>query len=623
MLVKQQSGAVPDPLTPGTSPDSPQNSHSPIQNGRDELAELRSLLIGPEQVQLARLQEQLDTLPSQSLRAEEISRVLPEAIFVRTRTGKDKQLTNALTTTVEAALSASLKKDPRLLVDVIAPVLGPAIRQAISRAVSELTQRIAQALAKNFSARGLQWRLESWRTGKPFAEVILSHTLLFQVEQVLLIHKKTGLLLQQVVAGASVVQNADMGPHLLTTIQDFVRDSFGDQQEALDNFHVGERTVSIEQGPQALLAAVIRGNPPRRLRRIFLDALANIHTEQGRALEEFNGDATPFVASRPYLEDCLCRQSSTPNWAKKRKASAVLRLALIGLVVGVLGWLFLSVHESRRWSAYIERLRTEPGIVVVSTGKREGKYFIAGLRDPLAADPLALLHESDLDPASVMSQWEPYQAFHAQFILARARAVLLPPESVSLQFENGILSAAGTAPRQWIEEARRLARAVPGVMQFNENALVDTEAESREKKFEELMMAKEQLEKATVLFTAGTADLVPGQEKTLSHIGEMIQTLLQAAQFIGQRVGVEVVGHTDTTTTPSTNQPLSLTRAERVLATLVAMGLPVGDLEMVNTPAEEQSHEETTKEGQSLNRSVSFSVAFFGAQAPEGQKVAP
>jgi OOP family OmpA-OmpF porin len=240
----------------------------------------------------------------------------------------------------------------------------------------------------------------------------------------------------------------------------------------------------------------------------------------------------------------------------------------------------------------------------------------------LAADPLALLQASELEPNKVISQWEPYQALQPQFILARARAILSPPESVSLRFENGVLSASGTAPLQWIEEARRLARAVPGVIQFKEKELFDSGSQVREQKFEELMIAKEQLEKETVLFKEGTADFVPGQETTFNRLVETMRTLFEAARITGKKVGVEIVGHQDTPASPSTKQPLSLTRAERVLAELVAMGLSIGDLEAVKTRAEEQHDEEVSKEGQALNRRVSFAMIFFGARTP-GEQASP
>jgi hypothetical protein len=96
--------------TPTESP--PHRSSVTINNGHDELGELRSLLIGPEQSQLAKLRAHLDN-PQRF--AEEIGTLLPDAISLRT--AKDQQLNKALTPTVEAALSASVKKDPRPLVD--------------------------------------------------------------------------------------------------------------------------------------------------------------------------------------------------------------------------------------------------------------------------------------------------------------------------------------------------------------------------------------------------------------------------------------------------------------------------------------------------------------------------
>ena len=87
-------------------PRSSHSSHSSIPNRVDELAELRSLLVGSELAQLASIRERLDKL---LIRAEDVSRVLPEAILARNRS-KDKQLTTALIPTVEAALSTSVKR---------------------------------------------------------------------------------------------------------------------------------------------------------------------------------------------------------------------------------------------------------------------------------------------------------------------------------------------------------------------------------------------------------------------------------------------------------------------------------------------------------------------------------
>jgi len=73
--------------------------------------------------------------------------------------------------------------------------MGPAIRRAIGEALSRLIQSLDRALDHSLTWRGLGWRLEAARTGRSFAEVVLAHTLVFRVEQVFLIHRRTGLLL--------------------------------------------------------------------------------------------------------------------------------------------------------------------------------------------------------------------------------------------------------------------------------------------------------------------------------------------------------------------------------------------------------------------------------------------
>jgi len=294
------------------------------------------------------------------------------------------------------------------------------------------------------------------------------------------------------------------------------------------------------------------------------------------------------------------------------------------LILGFGVWLVFSAWDYGRWSAYVERLRAEPGIVVVSTGKQGGKYFVAGLRDPLAADPLALQREAQLDPARVISQWELFQALHPQFILARAKAVLGPPETVTLRIENGILFASGAAPHQWIVEAQKLARAIPGVRTFSDKDLVDTDLlQARALAFKESASAKEHIEKSVLRFAFGTADLFPGQDAVLEDLVAEVHKLFAAAQFVGQNVHVEIAGHTDQMGPPTTNQTLSQARANAVLSLLVAKGIPQASLSIAPAGVGVPVQEEHTAQDRALNRSVTFSVVLTGTPSTRGKISAP
>jgi hypothetical protein len=65
---------------------------------------------------------------------------------------------------------------------------------------------------------------------------------------------------------------------------------------------------------------------------------------------------------------------------------------------------------------------------------------------------------------------------------------------VILQFANGVLSAAGAAPAQWIIDTRKLARAFLGVTELNEWELLDADAQTRALKLKELQAAKVAIE---------------------------------------------------------------------------------------------------------------------------------
>ncbi len=181
-------GATHDSPTSSVLTTSATRQTSPMET----LETLRHLILQPERSQLRQLQERLDNLRVSS---EDVSQVLPEAVLHRAR--QDHQLTNALLPTVEEAIQSSVRRNPRTLVEALFPLMGPAIRRAVAHRLRSMIASLGYTLAVSTTLRGLKWRLEALRTGVPFAEVVLLHTLRYRVEQVFLLHRQTGLLLRQ------------------------------------------------------------------------------------------------------------------------------------------------------------------------------------------------------------------------------------------------------------------------------------------------------------------------------------------------------------------------------------------------------------------------------------------
>src|SRR5262245_8814580 len=388
-----------------------------------ELSELRELILGPERRRLRELERRLDA----GATPEEVADLLPEAIALRA--GRDRQLARALAPTVESAIGESVRRNPREIASAIFPVLGPAIRKAIAETLAGLVASINNTIEHSLSPRGLRWRLEAWRTGVPYAQIVLKHALVYRVEQVFLIHSETGLLLSHAWAPDLPASDPDLISGMLTAIRDFVADSFAPERDAggLRQFSVGELTVMVEQGPRAMIAAVVRGQAPDTLLTKLQDTVETIHLQFSAPLADFDGDTAPLAGVRPLLEECLATVVATGRERTSRRAAwlpwAIAGLLLV-LVLGGLAW-----RSHRRWTGAVERLRSEPGIVLVRA-ERGGRWSFTGLRDPMAADPSALLAAAGVDTATVEQDWERYLSLQPQLLLARGAAGRRPPARV-------------------------------------------------------------------------------------------------------------------------------------------------------------------------------------------------
>jgi outer membrane protein OmpA-like peptidoglycan-associated protein len=411
------------------------------------LEQLRFLLLGRE-IELSRHFSQVLDDPEQLAIA--VGRVLPAAIAQAA--ARDERLGQVLA----PALGSSVRRDPNTLVDILHPLIGP----AIGKSIDAKFQRLNESLKYSLSWRGVKWRWEAWRTGVSFAEIVLKYTLVYRVEHVFLIHRHTSLLIAHAGSQDATSQDPQLVSSMLAAIQDFVRDSFAEQQ-ALDSLRLGELRVWSEPGSFATLVAVIRGNPPEQLHETFRGVLARIHAERPEALERFDGDSTGFADVEAALTDCVQLKQEKSGSAQKSFAWALIGALAVALL-GLAGtWGYQRWHDGRLWENFLARLRAQPGIVITTIGEGDGKWLVAGMRDPLAVDPQLVLRESAIEPARVVSQWQPYQSLDPQFVLKRAQEALTPPPTVTLTVENDRIVAAGSASSTWIQHARAASGMLP------------------------------------------------------------------------------------------------------------------------------------------------------------------
>ncbi len=538
------------------------------ERARAELAELRELIVGADRARVDRLEKRLD---EPALLSSDVARVLPEAIGLRA--GKpDGRLERAVTPLIESALVTSVKKDPQVIADALYPVMGPAIRKAIAETFNTLVQGMNAALEHSFSVRGLAWRLEAARTGVSFGDVVMRHSILYRVEQVFLIHEKTGLPIEHLAAAEVLAQDSSMVSGMLAAIQDFARDSFAvGAGEGLSTMKVGELTVWIEQGPMAILAVVIRGSAPETLHATMHDVLREVHVTFADQLGAFDGDTAPLEPTRELLARCVGSEvKGAGGGEKNEKRGAPTPLYVIGLLlVGGAGWFAYSAWDSaRRIDDFVGAVRATPGVVLQSVVRAHGRIHLEGLRDPLARDPVELAAKSGLDPSRVDARWEPYQALTPAFILTRVKGALAAPAGVRVDLRpDGVVVAEGGASRAWIRQARAIARVVPGVTAYDDSAVRDLDRDA-------LAASAHAIDGLRLLFPKGAIEPAAGSASVVDEAARHILALLAAARRVDVLVSVSLVGHADAGGSEADNEILSARRADGVAAALRDRGVP-------------------------------------------------
>ncbi len=533
----------------------------------EEIEELRRILLAPEQYQLMQLHRRLDELEAPDAQLNSLSKYLPEAVAINARKG-DK-LAKALSQTFSRTLDVTVQQDTETMVEGISPLVVPALRRGIRESFRSTRNAIKWALQYGVSLQGIKWQIEAMRSGRSFSEVVLSHTLRYRVEQVFLIHRISGLPLQHVVADSVKAQDGSLVSSMLTAIQDFVQDSFGTKaEEGLATLQVGELTVWIEQGPKAILAAVVRGTPEPELRRVLKETARSIHLQFNAALTFFDGDITPFEATKPILESELLSHYQIPT----RPISPLFWTILGGLVVWLVALAIFFVRDNIDWKDYLTKLESEAGIVVLDSGRKDGNWFVKGMKDPLATDTDSLLDLTNLDVDQVDQTWIPYIALSDDIIVKRARQYLGPlPVGVELNITNGVLMATGEGvPREWKEQAYEKAKLIQGIKNYNDDGVEVFDERA-------MMTVESGLEQKIIYFDKMAYEIEDSQKANLREIFLSIEGLLDLAKLGHKNIVISVIGHATDGLDDQSNLRISILRAEGVVSELIKLGLDNGD----------------------------------------------
>ena len=403
-----------------------------IARQKEDLEKLREILTQPERLQITELKTKFEALEARlndpARRTDDTIEIIVPTIKARLAT--DEQLSDALKPVVVEQFHETSRNEPEVMAEALFPIIGPAIRKMIT---------------------------------SMFTPDKKSRTITYQLDQLYLIDSDTGLPLSHAAAKNAADRDADMVSGMLNAIQSFVHDAFSANEfDGLNTLQVGELSVWIEWGPKAVLAAVIRGAGPQKLREAMQVKIEEIHADYATELKQYEGDTSDFEPLKPELHRFLQEHDGSLK-SKIRTLPAIAKKWLIAGAIGtalLLISLIASLYDKNQFSNYVERVDAEPGIVVTDAQRSFRNYRIRGLKDPMATDPLALLQNIPEDRVTL--NFEAYQAITPEFTQARAHELLKPPEGVTLIVEGTTLHIKNADPA-WAQAVSHLAHALAGV----------------------------------------------------------------------------------------------------------------------------------------------------------------
>ncbi|WDE09567.1 OmpA family protein [Thalassomonas haliotis] len=539
---------------------------------QQDIAQVRALILGKENRLVT------DTIKKEARNT--VASVLTEALH--DRQNKDGSVDKVLQPLVEEAVKHSVSHNRERLVSSLYPLVGSLVRKSVTAFLADFMEKTNQLIENSLTIKGIKWRIKAWQSGVSFAQYAASQTFVYRVEHILLIHRETGLLLKAVDLHDGGKSDPDLVSSMLTAINDFVGDSFlaneDGLKEQLQSVNTDNFSLLIKPGPCALVVAAVIGNAPQKVSDQLQLTLEEIHRLYIDELNNFDGDDQGFENSENLLRDCLLSEQKTLEAGVKKITWPAWLLLLLALIFA--GFQAITWFGNKQLAEKILQLDQQPGIMINQVnvvGKNE--VVLDVFRDPDAVAIETWFQENGLTIGGLKLSQRHYYSLDPAILLIRAQKLLAPYPDININWQNNILSLSGTLELIKTEKLFN-ALSTAGFSQgvnLNTQALhlvsaitAATEKEIKQQVFNTLIgrISSIQLD-----FAVASEAVTPNMQLSLQSIYQDISRLTLLAQALELNLGLIITGSSDNTGNKTTNQALSLKRAENIAQALNQLGL--------------------------------------------------
>lgn len=515
------------------------------------LKELRQIIVKLSDKELDYLQSLLN---DKEIFAGEVAKILPSS-FVQSQNYGDG-INLALVPVIEQVLTESISARPQIISDTLAPIIGKTIRKSINSEFRKIIENVNSLVEDTFSLRGLKWRYQALVSRKKYGEIVLLNTLGYKTYHVLLIHRETGLLLNEVSSSESLQKDPDLIGGMLKAIMDFAHDSI-DSSSTLETIDIGERKIYIETSERAILATVIKGFPPATYKEKVIDVFEDIQQQFAPQLKNFTGDVSPFVLTGPYLKKCLDFGKNQYKKKKKKKTSWIARIIMLAAAVALLSWGVTSMVTRKKWDNYIKTLHGTNGIFLTYSERNRKDMTVKGMRLPGSLSPVKIAANAGIDTSALTSDWGFVITMDAQYVKKLIKSSVYISPSSKINVSGNEIAISGTISKDTEKEIKL----------FVENELPDYKldfSQTKQISKKDLTNLINEIEDIELYYIFATDSFTEASQKELSRLITQTKTLKEYSLALKKEMKIIITGHSDNRGSSKINKKISLERAQQV-----------------------------------------------------------
>lgn len=480
-------------------------------------------------------------------------------------------IANTLGPEMGKAIKTQIEVERDAMVDALYPVIG----NTIAKYMAEVIQAIDRRVENSLSLEGIKRKIRAKIQGVSEAELILAASLSYQVQAVYLIHKLSGLLIEEFHPLLDrQVESSDLLAGMLTAIRSFIADCIAESNRVseVNEIEYGDSKIILEVAGYCYLAVVVKGQPSQAFLNFIRESLGKIVLKYGKAIEEFDGDRDRLPKA---ISSILVTVGQFQDPPESHKPPKTLRNLLIFFsTIVLLPWAYFTYrhNEFRHIEAQsaleldgapeLSVYRIVPQVndkKLILTGRVPNQYLknkAADVIEPLVEkkglqlDNRLLAVKIPADPTMIAEE------------IARVTSLFNRRANFALssQYDHPELTLQGIIPQDFdVREVVLAFKQIPGV----ENIIVNVSRELPNLK--------------TRIYFDSASDRVE-----LAKISSQIEKIEQIMQS-NDRLSLRIIGRTDSVGEEKTNTELALKRARAVQKVLRDRGIPADRLKVLQS----------------------------------------